>query len=96
MSSKVQEMKKLVSNIEDLAKNINTSLDSNQDILKLSHDLVNQNMVFVFMLGEFHATKSRRVKSVNASTVSATKQSTHTSSGYHNVRDSRGRFTRAV
>lgn len=78
------DVKNLASNIEKLAKEVQSKLSSNQDdILLIANELARNSTTFVFALGElYHA------KQVQATVVSQPK----TNKTYK--RDSLGRFSR--
>jgi len=84
-------VKQLAANIEALARDVQSKLDTNGDFLGAANELVRNNLTFVFTLGEFYAlqTSGKAVKATPVSNPSAT-------STWHNVRDSRGRFARKV
>lgn len=85
------DVKQLASVIENLAKDVQSKLDSGEDILAAANELVRNHMTFVFTLGEFYAT-TQNGQSVKAKTVS---NPNGTKPNYHNLRDSRGRFVKA-
>lgn len=82
------DVKQIAANIEALAKQFQSNVDSNGDFLGTANELVRNSQTFVFALGEVFA-----LEQVGAAgkTVKATKVS---NPNYHNVRDSKGRFTR--
>jgi hypothetical protein len=67
-------------------------VDNNGDILGVANELVRNSQTFVFALGEVYALEQvgSQGKTVKATQVKAG------NANYHNVRDNRGRFTRAV
>jgi len=87
------DVKQLAANIENLAKEVQSKLDSNGDFLTTANELVRNNLTFVFTLGEFYALQQIGTnKSVRATPVS----NPSGISGWHNVRDSRGRFSKKI
>lgn len=86
------DVKQLAERIEALAKEVQSKLDSNGDFLTPANELTRNNLTFVFTLGEYYAGQQLgTTKSVKATAVS---NPNGTTVRYHNVRDSRGRFTR--
>jgi len=85
------DVKQLAANIEALARDVQSKLDTNGDFLVVANELVRNNMTFVFTLGEFYAlqTSGKPVKVTSVSNLNAINTC-------HNVRDSRGRFARKV
>lgn len=87
------DVKQLAANIETLAKEVQSKLDSNGDFLTTANELVRNNLTFVFTLGEFYALQQIGTnKSVRATPVS----NPSGTPGWHNVRDSRGRFSKKI
>jgi hypothetical protein len=85
------DVKQLAANIETLARDVQSKLDTDGDFLTAANELVRNNLTFVFTLGEFYA-----LQQVGGNkTVKATKVS-NGNANYHNVRDSRGRFAPKV
>lgn len=84
MSISRDNIKQLAANIELLAKEVQTQLDKDQVNLLTANELAKQNMTFVFSLGEFYGLQGK--KSIKATRVK--------SGNWHNLRDSKGRFTR--
>lgn len=85
------DVKQLAQTIEVLARDVQSKLDTNGDFLTAANELVRNNLTFVFTLGEFYALQqSGTNKTVTGTTVKKGTQN------YHNLRDSRGRFTRKV
>ena len=84
------DVKQLAANIQALAQQFQDCLDNNGDFLDTANELVRNSQTFVFALGEVYALE--KVGS-QGKTVTATKVS---NPNYHNVRDARGRFARAV
>lgn len=81
------DVKQLAEKIEVLAKEVQSKLDSNGDFLATANELVRNNVTFVFALGEVYALEQ----------VGGGKKVKATSVGnYHNLRDSRGRFTKKI
>jgi hypothetical protein len=87
------DVKQLAQQIEVLARDVQSKLDTNGDFLTAANELVRNNLTFVFTLGEFYALQqsgsTRTVKATAVSNPSGTPR-------YHNLRDSRGRFARKV
>lgn len=81
------DVKQLAEKIEVLAKEVQSKLDSNGDFLATANELVRNNVTFVFALGEVYALEQvgggKKVKAVKVG-------------NYHNLRDSRGRFTKKI
>ena len=87
------DVKQLAANIETLAKEVQSKLDSNGDFLTTANELVRNNLTFVFTLGEFYALQQIGTnKTVRATSVS----NPNGTLNFHNVRDSRGRFSKKV
>jgi hypothetical protein len=88
------DVKQLAKQIETLAQEVQTKLDSNGDFLSVANELVRNNVTFVFALGEVYALEQAgTTKKVTATTVS---NPSGTPRNYHNKRDSRGRFAPKV
>jgi hypothetical protein len=83
------DVKQLAVNIENLAKQIQSEIDTNNNnFLDTANDLVRENSTFVFALGEVYALEQvGSSKKVRARTVNP---------NFHNVRDARGRFARKI
>lgn len=81
------DVKVLAQQIENLARDVQSKLDSGVDFLPSANELVRNATTFVFSVGEIYAleqtgkAKVAKVKSVS-------------NPNYHNVRDSLGRFTK--
>lgn len=75
--------------IENLARQVQTNMSQNKDIITPANELARNASTFVFTLGEMYALQSG--KKVKGTTVS---NPNNTARNYHNVRDSLGRFTR--
>lgn len=87
------DVKQLAERIEVLAKEIQEKLTNDGDFLWAANELARNNVTFVFTLGEFYALN----KQGSTGTVKATPiKSGAPLQNYHNLRDSRGRFTRKV
>jgi hypothetical protein len=85
------DVKQLAANIEVLAKEVQSKLDSNGDFLATANELVRNNLTFVFTLGEFYALQQVGTnKTVKATPVRSA------STNWHNVRDSHGRFAKKI
>lgn len=89
------DVKKLAQQIEALAREVQSKLDSGSDVLSTANELVRNNTTFVFALGEIYALEQSGAvkKTVTATTVS---NPNNTSRNYHNVRDRSGRFARKI
>lgn len=79
------DVKQLARQIENLAKEVQSKLDSGSDFLTVANELVRNNNTFVFALGEVYALEQAGVKR-NSQLNQSLRQ-------YHNTRDSHGRFT---
>ena len=76
------DVKKLAASIENLAKEIQLGIDQGTNVLTTANELVRNNMVLVFALGEVSATGVKPVKVVQ-----------NRYQNYHKKRDpSTGRF----
>lgn len=89
------DVKQLAATIEALARNVQTTLDNNGDFLAAANELVRNNLTFVFTLGEFYALQQVGGTKTHVATPVSNPNGTK-AINYHNVRDSRGRFTRKV
>ena len=86
------DIKQLAATIETLARNVQTELDKNGDLLGVSNELVRNNVAFTFALGQFYEVQQAgSTKTVKATTVA----NPNAAKNYHNLRDSNGRFRRA-
>jgi len=90
------DVKQLASVIENLARQVQEKADNGGDLIALSEELVRNNVSFIFTIGEVFALERAGLvgKTVTATTVSNPNQTARNYSNHHNVRDSRGRFTR--
>jgi len=86
------DVKQLAANIQALAQQFQDKLDNNTDFLSTANELVRNSQTFVFALGEVYALEQ---VGVQGKTVQAVQVKTG-NPNYHNVRDSRGRFSRTV
>jgi hypothetical protein len=90
------DVKQLAEKIEGLARDVQSKLTNNSssaDLLSSANELVRNNLTLVFTLGEFYALQQvGSGKTVQATTVTNPSGTQR----YHNVRDSRGRFTSKV
>jgi len=86
------DVKQIAATIQALAQQFQNNVDNNGDILGVANELVRNSQTFVFALGEVYALEQAgsQGKAVKATQVKAGNPN------YHNVRDSRGRFTRAA
>lgn len=83
------DVQKLAEEIETLAHEVQSQLQSNGDFLGTANKLVGTNLTLVFALGEIYALeKVGSTGKVRATSVN--------NSNWHNVRDARGRFARKV
>jgi hypothetical protein len=90
-SATKNDIKTLAQQIENLAKEVATTIDSGGDVLSVANRLVRDSTTFVFTLGEVHAVE-QLAKSVSQPAV---KKVSSVNANYHNVRDSLGRFKKA-
>lgn len=91
------EIKQLARTLETLAQQIQTKLDTGDNIMPLANELARNSSTFVFTLGGLYMLETNTGKTVTAKTVSRSTGSTSRNySNFHNVRDSLGRFTRKV
>jgi hypothetical protein len=87
------DVKQLAANIENLAREFQSKLDSDGDFLTVANEIVRNNLTLVFTLGEYYALhQSGTGKNVRAAKVNGTNKQ----AVYHNVRDNRGRFISKV
>lgn len=83
------DVKVLAQQIESLAREVQARVDNGGELLSVSNELVRSSQTFVFTLGEVYALEQAgSTKTVKAKVVRASNPN------YHNVRDSRGRFSR--
>lgn len=83
--------------IENLARQVQTKISQNDDLISVANELIRNSSTFTFALGELFALEEsgKKVKATvvsnpnNTSTASA-----NPARNYHNVRDSLGRFRR--
>lgn len=87
------EVKQLARTLETLAQQIQTKLDTGDNIMPLANELARNSSTFVFTLGGLYLLETNTGKTVTAKTVS---RSPRNHSNFYNVRDSLGRFTRKV
>jgi hypothetical protein len=82
------DVKQLVKNIENLAKEMQSKLDGTSDLLTVANELVRNSLTFVFALGELSVLEQPSVSKGKSMTVvkAASKPN------YHNKRDKSGRF----
>jgi hypothetical protein len=85
------DVKQLAQQIETLAKEVQTKLESGGDFLPVANELVRNNLTFVFTLGEIFALEQSGAakKKIRATMVS---NPSGLPRNYHNMRDSLGRF----
>jgi len=79
------DLKKLASEIEALAQKVQVKIDSDKVVLDASNELVKDSLKLTFALGQLYGTNQKIVHRTRA---------VRSNANYHNVRDSRGRFTR--
>ncbi len=91
------DVKKYAAQIEALAKEVQSKIDSNSDFMNQANELVRNSNTFVFALGEVFALEQTalNVKPTTQTTVQATVVKAG-NKNYHNVRDSYGRFASKV
>lgn len=89
----LNQVKQLAANIKLSAHEVLLRLESGKDILATAHELVRDSSTFVFTLGEMYALKQAGTTTRTAHKTTGTPVA---SRNYHNMRDSRGRFTRKV
>lgn len=77
------ELKRLVSNIETLAKETQARLDAGASILDIANELVKSSVTMTFALGELYALEDKSTNTTRKPQLN-----------FHNARDSRGRFAR--
>jgi hypothetical protein len=84
------DVKKLAQEIEALARQVQSAIDTNGNLLEVANELVGRSNTFVFSLGEVYALEQSKstTKNVVGKVVS--------NPNYHNVRDNNGRFARKV
>lgn len=82
------DVKQLVKNIENLAKEMQTKLDGTSDLLTVANELVRNSLTFVFALGELSVSEQPSV--VKGKSMTVVKASNKPN--YHNKRDKSGRF----
>jgi hypothetical protein len=87
------DVKQLAATIEVLAREVQSKLDANGDFLSTAHELVRNNVTFVFTLGEVYALEQKGHFGGVGKTVKATQVS---NANYHNLRDNRGRFAKKI
>lgn len=89
-TSTKDDVKRLAASIENLAHEIQQSIDNDADILATANELVRNNLILVFALGEVSASNalSKQVKGVVVKSGQTRYQN------YHKARDNKGRFSR--
>lgn len=89
------DVKQLAEKIEVLAREVQSKLQGNGDFLATANELVRNNLTFVFALGEVYALEQvgSPGKTIKATAVSGP---TNPHANWHNVRDSRGRFSKKI
>lgn len=85
------ELKKLVLEIESLARDTVVRLNDGDGILDLANEMVKKTSTMTFSLGELHA-----LDSVSPAQVKSATPARHVSVNWYNVRDSCGRFARVI
>jgi len=86
-------IKSLASEIEKLARELQTKLTTGADPLMIGNELVRNTSTLVFSLGElYHAEQTSGTKTVTVTPV-GTSSTVKSNVNYYNKRDSRGRFT---
>lgn len=86
------DVKQLAANIENLAKEFQSKLDSNGDFLTTANEIARNSQTFVFTLGEFYALQRTGSKKA----VAATSVHNPNKTNWHNLRDSHGRFKKKI
>ncbi len=86
------DVKQIAATIENLARDVQSKLDTDGDVLTVANELVRNNLTFVFSLGELYALQQMNSSKKTTATVVAN----GVSRLRHNVRDALGRFTRKV
>lgn len=86
-SATKDNIKSFAKKIEQLAKDLQSKIDSGDDYLPIARELTKDQITLVFTLGEVYALE----KTVNVVKVNKTKSGT-SSLGYYNFRDKFGRF----
>ena len=85
--------------IENLARQVQTKITQNDDLISVANELIRNSSTFTFALGELFALEESGKKKVKTTVVSnpngtSTASATQPRPNYHNVRDSLGRFRR--
>lgn len=86
-SATKDNIKSFAKKIEQLAKDLQSKIDSGDDYLPIARELTKDQITLVFTLGEVYALE----KTVNVVKVNKAKSGTN-SLGYYNFRDKFGRF----
>lgn len=87
------EVSQLAQQIENLARQVQTSLAAGNDPILLANELVRNSSTFTFALGELYALQESAKGTTKQVTVVSNPNNTKPRN-YHNVRDSLGRFRR--
>ena len=77
-----------------LARSVQTELQSNGDFLATANKLVGTNLTLVFALGEIYALE--KVGSSGGAVKATVVKTSSGAANWHNVRDSRGRFSKKI
>jgi hypothetical protein len=91
------ELSKYAQQIENLAKQVQTTLSQGGDPLTVANELVRNSSTFIFVLGEMYALErsGKKVKATVVANPSGTPVvATQTPRNRHNLRDASGRFVR--
>lgn len=84
-----KDVKDLASQVETLAKEVQNRIDNGADYYLVANELIGRTTTFVFAMGEVYA-----VEQVGTGKTAQAKVVRKGNPNYHNVRDSRGRFTK--
>lgn len=81
------DIKVLAQQIENLAKEVQSSIDNNGDVIGTANELVRNSTTFVFALGEVYALEQAGITALKRRVGNP---------NYHNIRNARGQFARKV
>jgi len=92
------DLNDLVLKISKLATEASSRLTNGSNVLDVATSLVKENASFIFKIGQLYqveqASSTQTATTSSGSTVQVNVGSSRSNANYHNVRDSRGRFTR--
>lgn len=90
------DLNDLVLKISKLATEASSRLTNGSNVLDVATSLVKENASFIFKIGQLYQVEqaTQTATTSSGSTVQVNVGSSRSSVNYHNVRDSRGRFTR--